>query len=617
MPLIRLFLKPGIDKQNTEYGAEGGYIDCDNVRFRYGLPEKIGGWTPFNGQDQYLVGGVVDCLAWTSVENVPYFAVATTKKIYIFNSGLWYDITPIRDTNTGVTFTTTAGSTTVTVNDTNNGALKGDFVTFSSVTGNPGGITNATLQNEFEITSILTGSTYTITVPTAAASSVTAAGSANAAYQISVGSDVNYFDFGWGTGPWGLATYGTPRPASGSLALGSRNYTLDIYGEDLIIQQVDGGVYRWSENSGLSVRAAAIPGAPTKSTFALVSTPDRHLICFGTEATVGSASTQDRMFVRFSNQEDIEVFTESATNTAGGQRLSNGNKIISALRSRGQVLIFTDDALHGMQYLGPPYTFGFQQLGSACGIISPHAAIEAGGVTIWMGTESFFMFDGTVKKLPCTVQDYVFKDLNLVQGNLVYAGQNSLYNEITWWYCSLQSTRIDRCVTYNYLENVWTIGTMRRSGWQDVGVYNLPLGVQYLPDSTATPVTTTYGLTAGRSIVYIQEDGKNANGEILTSHLESGYFDIGDGEEVTYMKRFIPDFREQEGNIEVRLKLRSYPQATDTVGSLDPYIITPSTTKVDTRSRGRQIALRIDTDELDTKWRFGTMRIDVQPDGRR
>lgn len=219
MPLIRLFLKPGIDKQNTEYGAEGGYIDCDNVRFRYGLPEKIGGWTPFNGQEQYLVGGVVDCLAWTSVENVPYFAVATTKKIYIFNSGLWYDITPIRDTNTGVTFTTTAGSTTVVVNDSSNGALVGDFVTFSSVTGDPGGIANADLQNEFEITAILTGSTYTITVPNAASSSASTAGDATAAYQISVGSDVNYFDFGWGTGPWGLATFGTPRPASGSLAL--------------------------------------------------------------------------------------------------------------------------------------------------------------------------------------------------------------------------------------------------------------------------------------------------------------------------------------------------------------------------------------------------------------
>ena len=616
MPLMRLFLKPGIDKQNTEYGAEGGWVDGDNVRFRYGLPEKIGGWTPFGSEESYLVGLASDIFTWSSLAGIPYAAVGTNRKVYVFSGGLWSDITPIRGTG-AVTFTTTNGSTTVTVNDNAHGAIAGDFVTLSGVAGDPGGIPNASLNNEFEIQQVLSGNTYTILSPTAASSSVSGAGSGTAEYQIQVGGDLNFFDYGWGTGTWGLSTWGTPRPSSAALTLFARVWTFDTYGEDLILQAINGAIYQWQPSLGVSVRATAIAGAPTKSKFALVSTPDRHLVCLGTESTIGLPSSQDPMFVRFSSQENINDFVATATNTAGGQRLTDGNEIITALRSRGQILIWTDTALHGQQYVGPPYTFGFQQLGANCGAVGPHSAVDVNGVAYWMSKEAFFVFDGTVKKLPCTVQDYVFEDINLVQASLFYGGLNTQFNELTWYYASANSDRIDRCVTYNYLENVWSIGSMARTAWADVNVYATPTAAKYEPNSTAATTSTIYGLTAGRSIMYSQESGVDANGLPLEAYIYSGYFDIGDGDQVMFMQRFIPDFKNQQGNLEVQLRLRLYPQASATPSSLDPYVITPTTQKVDTRARGRQIQMRIVSEDLGSWWRFGTMRVDVQPDGLR
>ncbi len=323
------------------------------------------------------------------------------------------------------------------------------------------------------------------------------------------------------------------------------------------------------------------------------------------------------MFVRFSDQENITQFVESATNTAGGQRLTDGNEIVSAVRSRGQILIFTDTSLHGQQYIGPPYTFGFQQLGANCGCIGPHAAVDVNGVAFWMGTEAFYVFDGTVKKLACTVQDYIFKDLNQVQKMKVHVGLNSQFNEVTWWYCSAESDYIDRCVTFNYLENTWYIGTMARTAWADLSAYPKPIATQYYPDGTQATISTIYGLTAGRAIVYQQESGKNDNGVAMPNYLVSGYFDIGDGDDMMFMKRFIPDFKNQAGDLTVRILLRPYPQSTAVPSSLDPYVISPGTDKVDTRARGRQMSLRIENDELDSFWRFGTMRVDIQPDGLR
>jgi hypothetical protein len=621
MAYFKLVLQPGIDKQNTEYGAEGGWTDCDNVRFRYGLPEKIGGWQGFAGRDTYLVGMPSEVFTWTSLAGVPYVIVGTNRKLYVSLGGNWYDITPLRDTTMAgdVTFTATDGSTSIQVNDTAHGARVGDFVTFSGAVSLGGNITATILNAEWEVTSVVNANAYTITSPVAADASDTGDGGAAvvAAYQISVGSDVSYFDYGWGTGTWGQSTWGTPRPSNQGLALYSRVWQFDNYGEDVICQLVDGPTYYWDLSAGTAVRASVLPGAPTKSTYALVSTPDRHLVCFGTEAVIGNDTTQDPMFVRFSNQEDITNFVESATNTAGGQRLTDGNTIVSAIRSRGQILIFTDTALHGQQYVGPPYTFGFQQLGANCGCLGPHAAVDVNGVAFWMGTEAFYVFDGTVKKLACTVQDYVFKDLNQVQKTKVHVGLNSQFNEITWWYCSFTSDYIDRCVTFNYLENVWSIGSMARTAWVDLSAFPKPLATKYEPDGTEPSVGTIYGLTAGRAIIYQQETGTDDNGVPLPSFLDSGYFDIGDGDNMLFMKRFIPDFKNQVGDLTVRLLLRAYPQTTASPSSLDPYVITPTTDKVDTRARGRQISLRIESDELQSFWRFGTLRVDVQADGLR
>jgi hypothetical protein len=383
------------------------------------------------------------------------------------------------------------------------------------------------------------------------------------------------------------------------------------------MQLVDGGIYEWDPSTGLNTRATAIAGAPTKSKFAIISTPDRHLVCFGTESTLGDPTSQDPMFVRFSSQESIGEFVATATNTAGGQRLTDGNEIVSALRSRGQILIWTDTSLHGQQFLGPPFTFGFQQLGANCGIIGPHASADVNGVAYWMSKDAFFVFDGTVKKIPCTVQDYVFEDLNIAQAPSVNVGINTQFNEVTWFYATLNSDYVNRFVTYNYMENVWSIGSMARTAWTDIGTFDNPLATKYEPLNNEPTLTTIYGLTAGRSYLYNQEEGVDDDGQPIDAFLYSGYFDIGDGDQVLFMKRFIPDFKRQTGDLTVRLLLRLYPQTSATPSSLDPYIITPTTDKVDTRARGRQIQLRIESDELNGWWRYGTMRVDIVPDGLR
>jgi hypothetical protein len=618
MAYFRLALKPGIDKQNTEYGAEGGWIDGDYIRFRYGLPEKLGGWVLFENTPVYLVGMASEIFTWNNLEGISFLMVGTNRKLYASSGGLWADITPIRYSASGVTFDTTSGFTSVVVNHTAHGATDGDFVKFSAVTGNPGGIANADLTNEFEIQLVLNANQYTIIVPNAATSTALGAGSATGTYQINVGTAVSYFGYGWGTGKWGEETWGTPRTSvTTGLQLFSRVWQFDNYGEDVICQLVNGQTFLFDTSAGITTPATLISGAPTKSEYALVSSPDRHLICFGTETIIGDPTSQDRMFVRFSNQEDINTFQESATNTAGGQRLSDGSRIISAIRSRGQILIFTDTSLHGMQYVGPPYTFSFQQLGANCGCTGPHAAVDVNGLAFWMGPEAFYAFDGTVKKLACTVQDYVFKDINLTQATKFHAGVNSQFNEVTWWYCSAGVDYINRFVTYNYLENVWSSGSLSRTSWRDVNVYNKPLASEYLLLSNEPTISTIYGLTAGRTLIFSHEQGYNANGQPILAYIQSGYFDIGDGDNMMYMKRFIPDFKNQVGDLTVHLLLRPYPQASAAPSSLDPYVIAPTTQKVDTRARGRQISLRIESDDLSTNWRFGTMRVDIQPDGLR
>lgn len=620
MAYFKLTLTPGIDKQNTEYGAEGGWIDSDYVRFRYGLPEKMGGWTKFC-PDNCLVGQVTNLFTWVDLSGVPYAIAGTERKLYVFTGGQWYDITPIRAVSDpgDVTFTAVDGERLITVTHQLHGAVKGDFVTFKDAVSLGGNITADILNSEFEVQERIDNDTYTILSPVAADASDTGNGGAATigTYQINVGIAQSYFDFGWGIGTWGAETWGTPRSTGLEVVLEARIWKFDTYGEDVICQICNGETYYFDTSAGPGTPAQLLSGAPTKSRYALVSTPDRHLVCFGTETDIGDPDSQDPMFVRFSNQEDISQFAESATNTAGGQRLNDGSKIISAIRSRGQILIFTDTALHGMQFIGPPFTFGFQQLGTNCGIAGPHAAVDVSGTAFWMGLDSFYLFDGVVKEMPCTVQDFVFKDINVVQKSKFHAGHNAQFNEVTWWYCSFTSDDIDRFVTYNYLENTWAVGSMARTSWSDVAVFPKPIAAAYNPLGDSPSVTPIYGLTPGRSVVYNQEDGVNADGEPILAYLQSGYFDIQEGDNMLFMKRFIPDFKNQIGNLVVQLLLRPYPQATASPSSLDPYIITPTTQKVDTRARGRQISIRIVSDALDTNWRFGTLRVDVQPDGLR
>ena len=620
MSLTKLQIAPGIDKQNTEYGAEGKWIDCDNVRFRYGLPEKIGGWTKVTSDA--LVGATRAILTYSALNGVKYAIYGTNKKLYAYSENNYADITPTRSTGTGniTDFSVTSGSSTVTVTDTSHGALIGDFVTIASVSGAVGGIAAADLQGEFEILTVPDADTYTIEAKAAATS--TANGStANATYQVNTGAAVSLFGYGWGAGTWSTSAWDTSREgltgAEGVL-LQSSKWALDNWGEDVLSLQFDGGLFYWDTSAGLSSNLASttnVSNAPTKSRFMLVSGDDRHVICFGTETTIGTSSTQDNMFLRWSSQETTNTWAPTATNTAGSFRLTDGNQINTAVRSRGAVMVWTDTALYQMQFIGAPLTFGFKQIGSNCGAVGINAAVDVSGTSFWMSDDSFFMFDGSVKKIPCSVQDHVFDNINPNAKQDVFCAANSDFNEVMWFYPSANSTQIDKMVAYNYAENLWYVGTLARSSWADSGVYDNPYAAEFKATDTTATISTITGLKAGRTFVYIHESGVNDDGAAMANHIESGDIDIADGDNFMSVSRFIPDFKNQTGTVDVTLKTRPYPSGTQTShGSFD---VDTSTTKVDTRIRGRQVAVRVSSDAVDDNWRYGTMRLDIKPDGMR
>ena len=626
MALIKVQIIPGIDKQDTEYGAEGKWVDCDNVRFRYGLPEKIGGWSKVN--TSALVGSARGIITWFSLDGDQYTITGTNKKLYAYQNQAWYDITPIRESGASITnFTTTDTSTSVTITDATHGAIEGDFVTISSVSGTANGITAANLQGEFEIQSVTDTNNYVITAKAAATGTGASGVTGTAEYQINTNPAFSVLGYGWGTGPWGGIGsgpgWGTSRASlsgSNNVQLDSGKWSLDSWGEDVLCQQLNGGLYYWDTSASTSTVQRAVSStvsnAPTSSRFALVSGTDRHIICFGTETTIGTASTRDDMFIRWSDQENVNEWAATVTNTAGSQRLTDGSKLVSAKRSRGAVLIWSDTALYQMSLIGAPFTFGFQQLGSACGCVGLHAAVESNGRSFWMGIDSFFMFDGSVQKIPCSVEDYVFKDIDEASQKDTFAGLNTEFNEVTWFYCSNGSNIIDRCVTYNYAEQVWSIGSLSRSSWADKGVYGFPYAMEFNSTDTAATISTITGLTEGRSYMYAQENGNDADGSALSSHVTSGDFVIPQaGEKLMSIKRFIPDFKNQKGTVNVDLNFKLYP-ASSTVTN-GPFAVTTSTTKVDTRARGRQASIKISTSAVDTTWRYGTYRAEIQPDGMR
>ena len=615
MPLTQLNFLPGIDTENTETGAEGRWSNCDKVRFRKGLPQKIGGWTKFSTDFYVGVGRALE--QWFDNSGSRYEALGTYRKVYAYRQGQSADITPLRQSNTLTSvFDTTTGSANLTINHAAHGAAVGDFVTISNCSvANVGGIANTSIDAEYEITSITNADAYVVTSNVTASANVTTTANCTAEYQLSIGPDKQTFGFGWGTGTWNALTWNTPRTTS-NVTLDLRQWSINNWGEDLIITQRDGSTYYFDTSSGLSDnRATEIANVPTASTLNVISTETRHLILMGTETTIGTPSSQDKMFIRFSDQENFEQFTANATNSAGSQRLGGGSEIRCAKPAKGTILIWTDTDMHSMSFVGPPFIFGFRQLGNDCGSVGLNAAIVVDDIAYWMSDGQFFRYAGAVQEIPCSVLNYVFNDINKTQYAQVYAGQTSNFSEIIWYYCSNNSDQIDRYVIYNYLEQSWYFGNLSRSTYQDNGVELNPLGSEYFANSTANTYVQINGLTQGRSLIYRHESGVDADGTALQAFIQSGDGDIADGEEFSFINKVVPDFQNMEGNAVITLKTRDYPNDTRTTG--EAVTVNNTTRFYNTRIRGRQSSLRIENEDVGDNWRFGTIRINIKADGKR
>ena len=716
MPLTNVEIRPGFNKQVTPVGAEGQWTDGDFVRFRYGLPEKIGGWEQLTSNT--LVGAARDQLVWADLDGRRYSAIGTSKALIIYFEGVFYDVTPLATAVTGATFTTVNTSPTVTVNKIAHGLSAGDLFTFSSVTppSGAGYVAADFTTNTFEVIDVPTQDTFTITMAANAGTTVAASGSATINPYVKVGPLSQTSGFGYGTSGWGgssgvintlngllqddtagtggsgtsitlqdttgFPTSGTIKVAAefisytgvsgndltgitratagtrsahasgasvevylgwgsasltGGVTLGSASWSLDHFGSKLIATVKNGQTFEWDTIStttgALTTRATLVSGAPTVSVMSIVSERDRHLILLGTETTIGTRVSQDKMFIRFSDQEDISDYTPTSVNTAGTFRIDSGTKIVGAVKGKDYILILTDTSAYVMQFVGPPFTFSIRQVGSNCGLIGQHAVYYANGVVYWMGQAGgFFVYDGTVKSLPCLVEDFVFTDkgdnlgISYDNGEQIYAGLNHLYKEISWFYPKSGSTLIDRVVTYNYTEQTWTTGSLSRTTWYDATLYDNPYATEF--SGTATPTfPTIQGVTSanGASTYYAHEIGNNQVDSTgaktaIPAFIQSGEFDLsqdGDGQFFMSIRRFIPDFKLLTGDAQVTINLRKFPTDTATSSPLGPFTINSSTDKVDTRARSRFASIKVANTSTDQSWRYGTFRADVQPDGMR
>jgi hypothetical protein len=645
--LQKLNFKPGFNKMVTDSGGESQWVDGDFVRFRYGLPEKIGGWNQLTIQYKTLPGVARAQHAWTSLAGEKYTAIGTSQGLFLYYGEDFYDITPLDTAITGADFDASTGSPTVTVNKTSHGLLEGRYVTFDSVTVPTGSgyATTDFTDNTFEVANV-TANTFEITMPSNSAATTSGTGSAEILPYVIVGPIFQTAGYGWGTDTWSTSTWGTERSTS-DVVLDPGIWSLDNFGQILVATIHNGKTFTW--NAGASgargIRATVMTGAPTASRLTQVSDRDRHVFHFGTETTIGNPSTQDPMFIRFSNQEDFNTYAPTATNTAGTFRVDKGNEIVGAVSGKDYTLVLTDSSAYVIQFVGPPFTFSVKQVGTNCGLIGQHALTYSNGVVFWMSGEGgFFMYDGTVKAIPCLVEDFVFTTtgdnlgINYDAGQIVYAEHNTLYNEVNWFYAKNGSEQIDRCVTFNYGENCWTTSSLARTSYTDTGVFDLPYATEY--NRTAVPNFPIQGITAkyGASTYYAHETGTdqiNSSGTTsIDAFIQSGDFDIsarigmtgqatgiadlrGDGEFIMSMKRFIPDFKVLTGNSKVTLLLNNYPSDTASSSPLGPFTITSSTDKVDTRARGRLLAIKIENDAVGETWRYGTLRVDIKPDGRR
>ncbi len=724
--LQKIGFQPGINKQISETTAEGQWVDCDNVRFRYGTPEKIGGWKQLGTDD--LTGATRGLHHYVNSLGRKYSIIGTNRILYAFSGGVFYDIHPIKSTTTLTSaFTTTNGSATITITfSTSHGILKNDIIlldNFTTITGSNFGSSDFD-DKKFMVTSVPTSSTLTITMPSnETGAGATTSGGIRVQHYYTVGPAVQAKGFGWGLGSWGgedagavtttlngainssvtsltltdasqFPSSGTNfiiigseeisytgvsgntltgltrgvagttaashsdgatvtnstdfiawgEAASGDLVIEPGMWSLDNFGDKAICLIHDGAVFEWdsSLSNATATRATIISGAPTASRHMLVSTPDRHLVFFGTETTIGTPSTQDDMFIRFSDQEDINTYVPTAINTAGTQRLADGSQIMGAIRGRDAIYVWTDTALFTQRFVGQPFTFAFSQVGTNCGLVGQNACVEVDGAAYWMSENGFFRYAGKLESLPCLVEDHVYNDINLDSGNqMVSAGLNNLFGEVIWFYPTSTSSVVNRQVTYNYFDSsaqrpVWTNGTLARTMWRDSAVFGLPHATEYDADTDTS--FDVVGNTDGKTIYYEHETGtdQNKNGTItaITSNISSGDFDItqqrsaqgtqtgvatfrGDGEFLMKIRRFIPDFIAQTGNAQVTLELRNFPNDSQASSSLGPFTVDSTTKKVDTRARARAIALKIENTTTSQTWKLGTFRLDIQPDGRR
>ena len=606
--LSKVNIAPGIDKETTNYGAEGRWIDCTNVRFRAQLPEKIGGWTKLVAPK--ICGVVRAQKTWYSTAGVRFMAIGTDRKLYVYSEGVVNDITPTRIQSTLSGPFTANGTATITVAHTNHGATEGDFVTYSGASTLNGADFNA----EYEITSIVDANSYTIT-HTGNVSSGTGGGTVTATYQLNVGSPTSSFGFGWGTATWNAGSWNTARTSS-AIFVEATYWSFDILGEDLFAIRNNGALYRWDLSGGVATPAQLVTQAPGTSRFLLI-TNGQFVLCLGTEETIGTPGTQNNMLIRWSAQRDYTswTFTSLRENASGSDQVQEGSKIMAAARSRGSVLVWTDASLNILTLIGGDAVFSIQQVGSSCGAVSPFCWAEVNGVSYWMSQTAFYIFDGSVKKLDCTVQSYVFDDLDTTSQVQVYAGINVDFNEVTWFYPSKGSNVINRSVTYNYLEDVWYTNTgFARTAWSDRGVYSNPFASRYYPNDLPTNETIR-GITAGASQLYRHEDGLNDDGAAMTCSLTSGDIDIEDGDQVYHISRVIPDFKSLAGTINVGLNFLNYPTST-TPRNFNSNV-TPTTKHFSVRGRGRQSNIVLTSNALDSNWRFGTFRYDITPDGSR
>ena len=614
MKLVDLKFQPGIDKQDTAYSAgdQRKYVDSNLVRFHYGKPERWNGWSYLPDPNKTIVGVVRDTHSWIGLDGTRYLALGTDRKLYLYSGSALYDITPIRETAALTNPFTTNGTTTVTVTDADHGAIEGDFVTFDSFSA----IDGLDMNNEFEVTTYVDANTYKVThTDTASGSTSGGGGSGNANYQINIGETASTYGYGWGTDTWSAGKWNEPSTSS-DVTVAARSWSLDNFGEDLIATVLNGKTFIKDISGAIDARATALSNAPTASRFSLVSTDTRHLMIFGTETTIGTPASQDDLLFRFSDREDATDYTPVATNEAGSLRISDGSRIVGAVKSSGQILVWTDTSLHGIQFVGTPFTFGLRQLGSNCGLIAQHAAVEINGRAYWMSDNSFYMYDGVVKKMPCSVQDYVFDDLSYTNRNDIACGINTAFNEIIWYYPSANATAIDRGVAYNYLEGTWYTINIGRTTWLGAYVFENPIATEYDASVTAN-VSTILGLTAGASYIYEHESGNNqADGTAISAFLTTGSVEIADGDELMSVSRLVPDFDNLTNNMTATLTLEQYPQSAANVTTTGT--ITGTTEKIDVRGRGRAVKIKYETNTVgDTAWRLGSTKLQLRPDGRR